>query len=51
MASLSRRRTDAQRSKSAAVEASVLDATLALLGEGASFTDLPIEQIATRAGL
>ena len=49
MASLSRRRTDAQRSKRAAVEASVLEATGALLAEGASFTDLPIEQIADEA--
>jgi AcrR family transcriptional regulator len=51
MGSLSRRRTDAQRSKRAAVEANVLEATGALLTEGASFTDLPIEQIAARAGL
>ncbi len=51
MGSLSRRRTEVQRSKRAAVEASVLEATGALLAEGASFADLPIEQIATRAGL
>lgn len=50
MAPLSRR-TDAQRSKRAAVETSVVEATEALLAEGASFADLPIEQIATRAGI
>ena len=51
MASSSHRRTDAQRSKRAAVEASVVAATKELLAEGASFADLPIEQIATRAGI
>lgn len=51
MPPLSRRRTDAQRSKRAAVEASVVEATSALLAEGASFADLPVEQIATRAGI
>jgi AcrR family transcriptional regulator len=51
MATQSRRRTDAQRSKRAAVEASVVAATEALLAEGASFAELPIEQIATRAGI
>lgn len=50
MAQLSRR-TDAQRSKRAAAEAAVVQATEALLAEGASFADLPIEQIATRAGI
>src|SRR5215218_4696159 len=45
------RRTDAQRTKRAAVEAGVLEATRALLADGASFADLPIEQIATRAGI
>ena len=50
MASLSRR-TDAQRSKRAAAEAGVVRATEALLAEGASFSELPIEQIATRAGI
>jgi len=51
MASPSRRRTDAQRSKRAAVEAGVLAATEALLDEGAPFADLSVEQIATRAGI
>jgi AcrR family transcriptional regulator len=50
MASLSRG-TDARRSKRAAVEAGVVEATGALLAEGASFAELPIEQIATRAGI
>jgi TetR/AcrR family transcriptional regulator, ethionamide resistance regulator len=51
MVSPSRRRTDAQRSKRAAVEAGVLEATEALLDEGAPFADLSVEQIATRAGI
>jgi TetR/AcrR family transcriptional regulator, ethionamide resistance regulator len=51
MASLGRRRTDAQRSRRAAVEAGVIEATEALLAEGASFADLPVERIATRAGI
>jgi AcrR family transcriptional regulator len=51
MAPPSRRRTDAQRSKRAAVETAVVEATEALLAEGASFADLPVEQIATRAGI
>lgn len=50
MASLSRR-TEAQSSKRAAVEASVVEATEALLDEGASYSDLGIERIATRAGI
>jgi TetR/AcrR family transcriptional regulator, ethionamide resistance regulator len=37
--------------KRAAVQAAVLDATEALLAEGASFADLGIERIATRAGI
>lgn len=50
MAPLSRR-TEAQSSKRAAVEASVIDATEQLLGEGASYPELSVEQIATRAGI
>ena len=46
MASLGR-----QSGKRAAIEASVLRATEELLGEGASFAELNIERIATRAGL
>lgn len=37
--------------KREAIEASVLDATEALLAEGASFAELGIERIATRAGI
>jgi AcrR family transcriptional regulator len=37
--------------KRAEIEARVLEATEALLGEGASYTDLSIERIATRAGI
>jgi TetR/AcrR family transcriptional regulator, ethionamide resistance regulator len=37
--------------KRAAVQAAVLDATEALLSEGASYADLNIERIATRAGI
>ena len=37
--------------KRAAIEAAVLSATEALLAEGASFADLNIEKIATRAGI
>lgn len=50
MASLSGR-TEAQTEKRAAVERSVLDATEALLDEGASYAELGIERIATRAGI
>lgn len=50
MASLSRR-TGEQSAKRAAVEASVLQATEALLDEGAAFSELGIERIATRAGI
>ncbi|MDO8213090.1 TetR/AcrR family transcriptional regulator [Conexibacter sp. CPCC 206217] len=50
MASLSRR-TQAQNSKRAAVERSVLEATAQLLEEGAAYADLGIERIATRAGI
>jgi AcrR family transcriptional regulator len=45
------RRTEQQSSKRAAVEAGVVEATEALLAEGASFAELPVEQIATRAGI
>ena len=50
MATLSRRHqpTSARR---AGVEARVLEATEALLDEGASFPELKIERIATRAGI
>ena len=37
--------------KRAAVQAAVLTATEQLLGEGASYADLNIERIATRAGI
>lgn len=50
MASLSRR-TGEQSAKRAAVEASVLQATEGLLDEGAAFSELGIERIATRAGI
>src|SRR5436190_2449085 len=50
MATLSRR-PEPTSAKRAEIEARVLEATEALLGEGASFTDLSIERIATRAGI
>jgi AcrR family transcriptional regulator len=40
-----------QSEKRAAIEAAVLRATEELLGEGASFAELNIERIATRAGI
>jgi len=40
-----------QSDKRAAIEAAVLEATEALLTEGASFAELNIERIATRAGI
>jgi TetR/AcrR family transcriptional regulator, ethionamide resistance regulator len=40
-----------QSDKRAAIELAVLQATEALLGEGASFAELNIERIATRAGI
>jgi TetR/AcrR family transcriptional regulator, ethionamide resistance regulator len=40
-----------QSDKRAAIEASVLEATEALLADGASFAELNIERIATRAGI
>lgn len=45
------RRTEAQSTKRVAVEASVVEATEALLAEGASYAELSVEQIATRAGI
>ena len=50
MASLTRR-TEAQTEKRAAIEATVLGATEALLSEGRSYADLRIEEIASRAGI
>ena len=49
MASLTRR--GAATPKREAIEASVLQATEALLEEGSSFTELSVERIATRAGI
>ncbi len=40
-----------QTEKRAQIEAAVLEATEALLAEGASFAELGIERIATRAGI
>ena len=45
------RRTEATTPRRAAIEADVLSATEALLREGASYSELNIERIATRAGL
>jgi len=45
------RRTEAQSSKRAAVEASVMRATEELLAEGESYPELSVEQIARRAGI
>jgi TetR/AcrR family transcriptional regulator, ethionamide resistance regulator len=50
MATLSRR-PEPTSAKRAEIELRVLEATEALLGEGASYTDLGIERIATRAGI
>jgi AcrR family transcriptional regulator len=44
-------RSMAQTEKRAAVEAAVLRATEGLLAEGRSFAELPVEEIATRAGI
>ena len=49
MASLTRR--GAPTAKRAAIEAAVLEATEALLEQGASFTELSVERIATHAGI
>ena len=50
MATVSRR-PEPTSAKRAEIEARVLGATEALLGEGASYTELSIERIATRAGI
>jgi AcrR family transcriptional regulator len=50
MATLTRR-TNAQTARRADVEARVLEATEGLLVDGASYAELSIEQIATRAGI
>src|SRR6478609_10730879 len=47
----SSRRPEPATEKRRAIEADVLQATEALLGEGASYADLNIERIATRAGI
>jgi AcrR family transcriptional regulator len=46
-----RSRTEPTTEKRRAVESGVLQATEALLGEGASYANLSIERIATRAGI
>jgi TetR/AcrR family transcriptional regulator, ethionamide resistance regulator len=51
MTSLEPREEVPLTAKRAAVQAAVLDATEALLSEGASYADLNIERIATRAGI
>jgi AcrR family transcriptional regulator len=51
MASVESREDPAPTAKRAAIQASVLAATEALLAEGASYADLNIERIATRAGI
>jgi AcrR family transcriptional regulator len=51
MASVEPREEPAPTAKRAAVQAAVLAATEALLSEGASYADLNIERIATRAGI
>jgi len=45
------RQGSAPTAKRAAVEAALLEATEALLSEGASFADLGVERIATQAGI
>jgi TetR/AcrR family transcriptional regulator, ethionamide resistance regulator len=50
MATLSRR-TQAQSTKRAAIEARVLEATEELLADGHPYAELSVEQIATRAGI
>jgi AcrR family transcriptional regulator len=45
------RRPDLPTDKRRAIESDVLQATEALLGEGASYANLSIERIATRAGI
>src|SRR3954471_5276455 len=51
MASVESREEPAPSAKRAAIQAAVLAATEALLAEGASYSDLNIERIATRAGI
>src|SRR5512133_3269303 len=51
MASVESREEPAPTAKRAAIQAAVLAATEALLSEGASYADLNIERIATRAGI
>jgi TetR/AcrR family transcriptional regulator, ethionamide resistance regulator len=51
MASVEPREEPAPTAKRAAVQAAVLAATEELLSEGASYADLNIERIATRAGI
>ena len=51
MASVESREEPAPTAKRAAIQAAVLAATEALLAEGASYSDLNIERIATRAGI
>src|SRR6266545_3216200 len=51
MASVESKEEPAPTAKRAAIQASVLAATEGLLAEGASYADLNIEQIATRAGI
>ena len=51
MASVESHQEPAPTAKRAAIQAGVLAATEALLSEGASYSDLNIERIATRAGI
>ena len=51
MASVESHQEPAPTAKRAAIQAAVLAATEALLAEGASYSDLNIERIATRAGI
>ena len=51
MASVESQEEPAPTAKRAAIQAAVLAATEALLAEGASYSDLNIERIATRAGI
>ena len=51
MASVESQEEPAPTAKRAAIQAAVLAATEALLAEGASYADLNIERIATRAGI
>jgi AcrR family transcriptional regulator len=51
MASVESHQEPTPTAKRAAIQAAVLSATEALLAEGASYSDLNIERIATRAGI